>query len=993
MSASADVLPLSVVMELPSTAPDGPAAITSPHTPQSTPPNSANRLLLRPLPQRRRSNLQQTSRKLIGQHISSPPTPSSAPAKHYEEEEAERSDTSESGGRSPAQSRAKTATSVEECGSTVPANIEAACTAIVATTTVAATPPAMATCYPAEQIDGSARTEPPSIPTFHCPPICSAVAGKLSSGATQPNLRRISPSQPMPRFTPCFDASSTFLSYASNLSSSALANSSVSSSFAGISPLSRQGNPLEPTAEPKLSSPSTALADTGRGAGLNGRPAPPLLRSSFFSHTLSDDANLSSASSYAGRTSMNGSVNGSPRLRVGPTPPRIPNNTIRVASGGATPPSSNRSGARVSLLRIGVPSSTVSPKVATGPLDVSHQVKENGNGSTMRAVGGLVPTSPQGVRRLEPSARRTTFDRSGSTASLSEGLSPTLKTGAGKDGGEGGLGGHCGTGESAPAVAGRVEPTLTKEMRNFVLGQYRTLQREVLALPTVAEKSRDPSQADVSAAGFVHVRRCSCPLHSKSAKRAAERLQEEERLRILQQKHHDMEIIRNGGRERVGANMKSSAMLAGSLSKMRSRHRLSTQSNNAGHISSSLDRTIDAAFASEDSPFGSSVEVDGVALYGTGSFGCSSLKVLAQQPGASEAAKRQGEVDAAPAETTEAAAKAGETEAWCSSKFFMEARTAPFSVASQGPDRRGSRSVNKNRMKGEAIVVAVVPDSDEDEESEGEVRWDTPLQRTKGDTEGGRPGFSSTSWRMATPSQPKSLTASVSATCPAKRAGERLPTQNGSHTPQCHSPSSPSAPLLMNNSRGSIDGGSSSDDDACFSFNKLRSQRLRSTASPCSSQLVDPKDLSATQPLTPPKPSDHSPDRVKRRFRSLLSLSNEPLPDVSVDEGGEGGDNACCFCCPCKKPENFFMLCRASKQNGSFVVAHEPASVCPYREKDSLSHGAAASTGLPPPIHKEDADAGSECRVVFEDLEAVGGDDEPLLSMQSFRRTSIQRIR
>ena len=129
------------------------------------------------------------------------------------------------------------------------------------------------------------------------------------------------------------------------------------------------------------------------------------------------------------------------------------------------------------------------------------------------------------------------------------------------------------------------------------------------------------------------------------------------------------------------------------------------------------------------------------------------------------------------------------------------------------------------------------------------------------------------------------------------------------------------------------------------------------------------------------------------------------------DDDDDDDEDACCFCCPCKRPENFFALCHAGSQNGSFAMAaremngpervRASSSACLHGEKDASLCGtegadvAAASTEIAasPPDHNSDGNDGSDSRVVLEDLENDIDDDEPLLSMQSFRRTSIQRVR
>jgi ribonuclease HI len=870
----------------------------------------------------------------------------------------------------------------------------------------AANTAAAASRYPTEP-DDDARVELPSIPTVHCPPIRSSGAGPLHLRATQPHIKRMNSARCAPLTLPRTDTPMSLTSYPSNLSSSPQANSSASSSFAGISSLSKPGNPAEAPTGPKLSSPSTALAGVGGasagGTGLNGRPAPPLLRSSLSTPTLNEEGNPSSVSSLTYRTNCNGPVI-SPQLRIGPTPPHIPSSTTSVTSGGATPLSSGRSSARLSFLRMVAPTSTTSPTQTLSALSVNPPLKEGGgaaplprNGSSsnistsgaMRAVNGRVLASPHGARRPGLSGRRTTFDRTASVTSLTESpLSVFRKKG---EGGE--EVGSTFERDVTATLADRAEPVLTKEMRSFVLGQYRTLQREVLSLPTIAEKpapavaAAAPVQTDVSAADFVHIKKATCSRHSKAAKRAELKRQEEERLRALQQQHHDMEIIRNGGREQIGLNMKSSTVLAGSLSKLRSRQKSCLAASSMERACSSLDRTISAAFESEESPFASLEDAEVTALYGGSPFSSSSPKKVAPQPSESGAVKNNGAAGA-----TTAASAGGEAEAWHSSKFFMAARTvsAAGGAATLSPDNRSRRTVNKNGMKGEAIVVAVVPDSDDDDSDDDSGRWSAHLTRTKGSTgrtlANGSAGF-------------KDVAPPATAGDSAKRAGERLPSQQrrNSQTMQQQRGTPPSSSCLLHMTpRGDGSSDSSSDDDACFSFNKLRSQRLRSALSLSSTQPLDLKSSSSTQApaLSSPPTCAHSPDRVDQRHGRPVNTSKESSSDVSGDEGVD--DDVCCFCCPCKRPENFFVLCRASSQSSSFVATHElnDAAGTHSGSVGALPRQTAAPVAASQqPGYKNEGNTGSDSRVEFEDLEGDNDDDEPLLSMQSFRRTSIQRVR
>ena len=1033
MRLSADVLLSSpVTREAPTHSPDAADTFTSPRTPQNKPSSSSNRRLVQPLLQQRRHALQQ---QLGGQGVNAPnvfqPTMAAVSARYIEERLTESNGTVGSALTSSTVSE-KTA----DASSSTPAeDDEAGGRASVEDVEKVSSFPAHAvqataasTHYSAEPVD-EVRAERPGAPAVHCPPILAFGTGSLNFRATQPPITRIDAARPRPLLLPHTDNIMSLASYPSNLSFSPQANSSASSSFVGISTASKPTIHLaEGLPGPKLSSPSAALSEkAGGGTGMmSGRPAPLLLRSSFSTHTLYENASPSSSSSVNRARNVNGPPNVSPQLRMGPTPLHRPSSTASVTSGVATPLSSgsNRSNARPSFLRTvsAVMASSAAAAVAScasvsqtemrGSHDSIHTLpRTSSGGGTLRAVNGRVLASPRGARRPELSARRTIFDRSGSAMLETESPSCALKK---PEGDLPGLAersaGQQGSTTPAAVGAARVEPTLTKEMRSFVLGQYRNLQLEVRSLPTTVQgPAAPPVQSDVTAASFVHIKRRSCPRHSKAAKRAAQQKMEEERLRVVQQQHHDMEIIRNGGREQVGQNMKSSTMLAGSLSKLRSRYKSGMQvGGSAERVLNSLDRTISAAFESDGSPFESADEVNSTVLYGGSPLSNMSPERLTQQPSETGTRNCSATTDAAAAGAQPQTANAGEEEAWHSSKFFKATRTAPpppSTVSAQSQDRqRNGRTVNKNGMKGEAIVVAVMPDSDDDDDSEESdtPRWSTHLTRTKGNS-----------------SRRGDLSASAPATArPAKRAGELLFSKSNSHAP-------PSSPSLAKTTSfgGDENSSSSSDDDACFSFNKLRSQRFRSNLSLSSTQPLDRKNLSSTLPATSPLPPkglpQHqllsnalSPDPVGHRPGKMPSFSKELSFDMSGDDDDDDDDeDACCFCCPCKRPENFFALCHAGSQNGSFAMAaremngpervRASSSACLHGEKDASLCGtegadvAAASTEIAasPPDHNSDGNDGSDSRVVLEDLENDIDDDEPLLSMQSFRRTSIQRVR
>lgn len=989
MYLASDALVSPVTME--PSAPHSAAASASCPSPR-TPPTSANRRLVRPLLLQRKNTIQQVSQgKASGQGGQVSGRPLAVSARYPDEVVPLDASQAVARGASSA-----LATPNERDGITAPTDVSttAATREDSRTSKGGAAAETAANSSPTIANPSSVNVSEGEAPAVHCPPLCSSHAATPFLRATQPPIKRISAARPRPLLLPRTDTPMSLASYPSNLSSGARANSSADSSFAGISSVSKPGGPVDgavTTAKP--STPSTHLSgrQTNEIAGER-HAVPPLLRSSFSTNTLQDDANPSSASSYAARAPMNGSP--SPRLRVGgPVPPYLPSSATSVTSGAATPLSSTRSSGRPSFLRTILPS----PLVASAPAPTAAAASSGGGTTSAheahtlttkdvapRAVNGRVLSSPHGARRPELGPRRTTFGRTASVASLTDGTASTaaaapppaadvVVAGAGErgSGGDGVQVTAIGDGSSAAAAAAAAEPAMSREMRSFVLGQYRTLQREVRTLPTVAEKSGPPAQVDVSAADFVHVKRCTCPRHSKAARRAEIKRQEEERLRAVQQQHHDMAVIRNGGREQVGTNMKSSTMLAGSLSKLRSRNKGSGQSGSADRIRSSLDRTISLAFESEESPFGSPEEVETTKLYGVSPFPSSTLDGRASP---AHQQQHQGE-----SEPPAVSAQAAGTEAWHASRFFM-------AVPAASQERRSSRTVNKNGMKGEAIVVAVVPDSDEDDEessaSEAETGRGGRLRRTKGVASGTRAASRQTA---VPPAEVREVATSAAVVAGAtKRSG-------------------------ADNNSNNNNNSSSSDDDACFSFNKLRTQRLRSsmTQSLSFSQTLDQKSLSTMLPLAAPQSTAQSPERAMHRPGKMLSPSKVSSSSSSSDaEDDEDVDpDACCVCCPCKKPENFFALCRTGSRSNSFVTPEpelrEPRQdggssplYDPRAEKAAphVRSAAAASTAVPLRA-SADVKAGFDSRVELEDLETMHDDDEPLLSMQSFRRTSIQRVR
>lgn len=97
-------------------------------------------------------------------------------------------------------------------------------------------------------------------------------------------------------------------------------------------------------------------------------------------------------------------------------------------------------------------------------------------------------------------------------------------------------------------------------MRGFIRAQYRKLQKEV------ADGSASSPEPSASAPTFSHILRSQCPRHSPAAMQRRKEEEELQRLRQVQQQWHDLEVIENGGREKVNPGLKPSAALASSFS-------------------------------------------------------------------------------------------------------------------------------------------------------------------------------------------------------------------------------------------------------------------------------------------------------------------------------------------------------------------------------------------------------------------------------------------
>ncbi|CAJ1992379.1 hypothetical protein conserved [Leishmania donovani] len=595
--------------------------------------------------------------------------------------------------------------------------------------------------------------------------------------------------------------------------------------------------------------------------------------------------------------------------------------------GSVTPLSSNRSSTHPSFMR--PPSVTRSGgeqgsiKVPGGLRQISGggKGKSSPTGGIAHAVNGRVLCSPHGARRPDLGSRRTTFQRSTSNLSLPEASS------------SGGAPPPSDLGEWSSGAAVRKDTasarpppssSMPKEMHSFILSQYRTLQRDVLSLPA-PQQSVYP---DVTSVDFQHIKRATCSKHSKAAKKAL-KAQEEVRLRALQQQHHDMEVIRNGGREHVGQSMKSSVVLAGSLSKLRARTR------------SSLGRSAATALGASPATslvIGSPDECSVTALY----------------PGDGSGRATPEKHDAAQSQTPER-----EREAWHASKAFM-ASNAPAGAQRHG---RQSRSVNKNRMKGEEIVVAIALDSEDEEDVDASTTSNAET------------------WRRSRVDQPH-RSAHVSSTAlgelssdtATKCAGERLVSQ-----PQRRRGAAASKRCAERHVHSSS-SSSSRNEEGCFPCKQQRGSRVRSAPSPSSAlplELCSPPVASRSGSRA--SLSAHALDSSHHHSNATTALLAH---SSSESDDGEDAADECCHCCPCKRPKNFFALCRTSSQSAaSLVWRGEKRNVAAGAMQEEKPSSTAISRASP-----------DDSQFVVEDLED-SDEDEPTLSMQSFRRANIQRIR
>ncbi|TPP39960.1 hypothetical protein CGC21_25570 [Leishmania donovani] len=721
----------------------------------------------------------------------------------------------------------------------------------------------------------------------------TAAAPNSASRGQEDKRQVANRSVPINSARPCGEAlvAPSSSSYFSNLSASTAHSSSASSSFYGA-PASvprASGAGKGHAAVASLSPPAlpdgvpACNGDGNRsGSSTEAKVVPLLLRTWLSAHTIGEELGSPSISRSASRNLVRGPSLTVPQAPLGTLPP-----SGATSMGSVTPLSSNRSSTHPSFMR--PPSVTRSGgeqgsiKVPGGLRQISGggKGKSSPTGGIAHAVNGRVLCSPHGARRPDLGSRRTTFQRSTSNLSLPEASS------------SGGAPPPSDLGEWSSGAAVRKDTasarpppsSMPKEMHSFILSQYRTLQRDVLSLPA-PQQSVYP---DVTSVDFQHIKRATCSKHSKAAKKAL-KAQEEVRLRALQQQHHDMEVIRNGGREHVGQSMKSSVVLAGSLSKLRARTR------------SSLGRSAATALGASPATslvIGSPDECSVTALY----------------PGDGSGRATPEKHDAAQSQTPER-----EREAWHASKAFM-ASNAPAGAQRHG---RQSRSVNKNRMKGEEIVVAIALDSEDEEDVDASTTSNAET------------------WRRSRVDQPH-RSAHVSSTAlgelssdtATKCAGERLQ-QRGSRVRSAPSPSS-ALPLELCSPPVASRSGSR----ASLSAHALDSSHHHSNAT-----------------------------------TALLAHSS------SESDDGEDAADECCHCCPCKRPKNFFALCRTSSQSAaSLVWRGEKRNVAAGAMQEEKPSSTAISRASP-----------DDSQFVVEDLED-SDEDEPTLSMQSFRRANIQRIR
>ncbi|KAG5493810.1 hypothetical protein JKF63_01642 [Porcisia hertigi] len=680
------------------------------------------------------------------------------------------------------------------------------------------------------------------------------------------------------------------ISYSSNFCTSSRTNNSASNSFCSAPAnalLRPMGTARGYSAGASVSSPAhphtTPQACNGNGSRSGGnaeaKVVPLMLRASLSAYTTREETGTPVTSRALSRNVVGAASMTALQTSLGTLVPS------GVASlGSVTPLSSGLNSAHPSFTR---PPSGGDLGATNTPVGLGKMRGGSGNsgpgGGIVHPIKGRVLSSPQGARRPDLGTRRTTFQRSISTFSLSEAASSR------------GAPPPSDVSEESVYVVGKKDnasarplpPSMPKEMHNFVLGQYRSLQRDVLSHASPLP----PASTDPTSVNFQHTRRETCPMHSSAAK-ALFQMQEEVRLRALQQQHHDMEVIRNGGREQVSHNMKSSVALAGSLSKLRARTRPSI-SNTA-------------------------------ALY----------------PGDGPSCTNLGEDDVVQSQTPKR-----EPEAWHSSKAFM-ASNAP--AASQCPGRKPPRHLKKNLMKGEEIVVALALDSEDEKDVDAS--------------------------NTLTEKRPKQTCVGLCLDgTESKCAGERLASQ-----PQRRRGAAASAKWVERRLNSGSDNDSTSSEDSSFSLSQQRSGRAHNQ-----------QPLSFTR--SPGDRHHHSNTRT-----ALLAQSSSE---------GNNNDDArmeCCDCCPCRRPQNFFTLCRTnSRSSTSFTLRGEQrkAAIGETPDEHEQPSPRLASLVGSDKLGAEGRSLGtamsranSNISCVMEDLEN-SDDDEPMLSMQSFRRASIQRIR
>ncbi|KAG5491491.1 hypothetical protein JIQ42_01394 [Leishmania sp. Namibia] len=739
----------------------------------------------------------------------------------------------------------------------------------------------------------------------------------------------------------------------SSLSMSTAHNSRASSSFYGTPASAPRaagtgrgpagGAPLSSLALPHGTPPCNGNAN-GSSSSAEAKAAPLLLRTWLSAHAIGEELGSPATSRSTSRNLVSGLSFAALQPPLGRL---LPGGA--ASAGSVTPLSSNRSSAHPSFMR--PPSMTHSSGALTARGNGEHSnlnihvgvrpMRSGGDnsgptGGIVHAVNGRVVCSPHGARRPDLSARRTIFQRSTSDLSLQEASSsrgPPLPSDLKASSSD--VAATQGTALARPPASAQTE------MHSFILGQYRTFQRDALSHPA-APLSVD---AGVTAVSFQHVEGATCPKHSKAAKKALLRAQEELRLRALQQQHHDMEVIQNGGREHVGKNMKSSAVLAGTLAKLRARTRSSLGSSSStaterprGSMEWSTSENAALAASVGTSFVGSPDECNATAL-------CT---------GNTSSYANQEKNDAAQSQTPKR-----ELEAWHASKAFM-ASDAPADARQY---RQQARNVNKNGMKGEEIVMDIVFDSEDEEDADASSSSSTETR------ERFRVGQLHRSAHL-TPVDSADFTPYTAAKC----AGERLvsqPQRGGGAVASVRRSAHP-----LHNS--SSDSDSDSSEESCFSLARHRASGVRHT---------------------PPLPST-LPLELDSHHHTNAATASRAHGSSERDDDGDTKD-WCCHCCPCKRPKSVLALCRTSSQSAASSVRQEEEHslvVGDIHEERHFSYRLAAPAASATAMADRQSCTAMSCAnsgsssLVVEDLEG-SDEDEPTLSMQSFRRANIQRIR